>query len=187
MKPFIFILTFIICVVVGFAATGVYPVAKIDGGLIANRTFVKVERAAENFANAEFQKTGMKPVDFEASANALFRRDIGKGTLTFLIEDIIIRREGEKMRDEFNVLVKERVDEALVNSTNADRAARLVYGLSLADFRAYVLMPQARRDIVAEILKEKNQDFAVWMREQKKGLSVSFYFLKFTWTGERVE
>ncbi|MBI2056031.1 MAG: hypothetical protein HYT37_01515 [Candidatus Sungbacteria bacterium] len=167
--------------------SGLYPVARVEGKLITFRAFAKSARAAESFANAEFQKSGMEPVDFFSSQNASLRRDIARGTLTFLIEDKILEKEGKGLAQDFALRVRLRTDEAIKKGSNMEAAARLVYGLRFKDFRVLVLEPQARRDVAAEIVKGQNNDFFIWFAEKKKNADMRLYFSGYRWTGEKVE
>lgn len=176
---------FLLLAVLFFA--GWYPIARVEGRLITFRTLRKAEQAAQNFANAEFQKSGMKPVDFSSAENASFLRDIERGTLTFLIEDKILEKEGAGLKHDFAVRTDRRIDDALKKGGNMEAAARLVYGLPFKDFRTFVLEPQARRDIAAEIVKEQDKDFFLWFAEKKKNARVRLYFMDYRWNEEKVE
>ncbi len=174
---------FVAALVVFFG--GFYPVVTVDGVFVTRRVFVTAQKAGENFANAEFQKAGMHPVDFASSDNATLLRDIRKGVTTFLIEDRILEEKGTSVVEGFDSKVRGRVDEVLKNNSNSGQIAQQVYGLSLEDFRTFVLEPQARRDVIAEALKANNQDFFNWLSEQKKKTSVRIFFMGFGWDGEK--
>lgn len=186
-KTILLAMVFLLCASAAVYFSGFYPVARIGGRFIAFRTFAKAERAAQNFANAEFQKSGLKQINFALPANSSFRRDIARGSFTFLIEDSIAEKEGRILADDFGARVSSRVELALKNGNNLEAAAGAVYGLSLEDFRIFVLEPQARKDIIAEELKVKNKDFSAWISEKKKNARVRLYFVDFRWTGEKIE
>lgn len=184
---FLLAIVFLLCASAAVYFSGFYPIARIEGRFIVFRTFAKAERAAQNFANAEFQKSGLKQIDFALPANSSLRRDIARGSFTFLIEDSIAEKEGGRLADDFGARVSSRVELALKKGNNLEAAARAVYGLSLEDFRIFVLEPQARRDIITEELKAENQVFFNWISEKKNNARVRLYFVDFRWTGEKVE
>ena len=94
---------------------------------------------------------------------------------------------GKELVQNFDEQVYLRIEDALAKGKNTEAAAKLVYGLSLKDFRTLVLRPQARRDVVAEALKEENQDFFNWLLAEKKNASVQVVFIDFRWTGGTIE
>lgn len=185
------IILFIGVLVVGVAGTsalyGFYPVALVNKKIITQRTFQKAESAAGAFTNTELQKTGMKPIDFSSSANVSLRRDLARGVLTFLVEDYLVEKGGKELIQNFDAQVQTKVEHVLAKGKNIENAAKLVYGTSLNEFRTLVLRPQARRDVVAETLEEKDQDFFDWLLAQKKNASVRLIFVDFRWTGEKIE
>lgn len=188
MKKIILLVLIIICAVAGIIFFGgLYPVAVVDGDMISYRVFKKAEKAGENFANAEFQKTGMHVVDFTSSENTALLHDVQKGVMTFLIENSIIKKEGSIIAPRLDTRVRERVDTVLQKSNNSLDVAQRIYGLSPADFRTLVLESQAWRDIVAEALRANNQDFFTWLSERKKKVSVRLFFMGFQWDGEKAE
>lgn len=184
-KFIIFITTFFLALFIIVVMTGFYPVAIVEGTPIFQRTWRKAEDAAKNFIKAEAVKSG-KAIDLSSSENADFLLEVKRGTLTFLIEDLILQKEGGKVIDGFERLNKERVDTALREGENLEQASRLVYGLDLKDFVSLVLLPQARRDVLQEALGEKAQDFNVWFLSVKKSKQVRLMFIPFRWDGEVV-
>ncbi|MBI2640596.1 MAG: hypothetical protein HYW91_01760 [Candidatus Sungbacteria bacterium] len=169
------------------ASAGFYPVAIVGTTPIFAKTWQKAEDAAKNFEIAQARARGAEPVDFSLAENRELLLEVKLGTLTFLIEDAIIRQKGEEAVDGLGTLSRERVIEALRESSDPEGAARAVYGLSFNDFRGLVLMPQARRDVLKEALIEKNQDFDIWLLEAKKEASVRLMFVPFKWSGEEIQ
>jgi len=170
-----------------FFLTGFYPVALVNGQPISYRTWEKAQRGAINFANAEAQRAGRASIDFSAPGYGELLRAVRRDTLTFLIEDAILAQEGKKVVDEFNFLVEDRVRKAIAGSGSLEGGARLVYGLSLVEFRMLVLAPQARRDVAGEALAGGTKSFDEWFFEVKKRKMVQLFFVPFRWNGERVE
>lgn len=170
-----------------FFLTGFYPVALVNGQPISYRTWEKAQRGAINFANAQAQRAGRASIDFFAPGYGELLHAVRRDTLTFLIEDIILAQEGKKAVGEFKFLVEDRVREAMASSRSLEGGARLMYGLSLAEFRMLVLSPQARRDVVSEALAGGTKSFDEWLFEVKKRKMVQLFFVPFRWNGERVK
>lgn len=184
MKTLVFILGVAGGILLILVMTGLYPVALVDGSPIFQRTWKKAQNAAKTFTNAQAQSSRADPIDFTSSENQELLLDVMRGTLTSLIEDSAIRQKGDEVVDGLGVLSRERVADALRQVKDPAAAAKLVYGLSLDDFRELVLLPQARRDVLKEVLKEGGQDFDSWLRDVKGSLTVRLFFVPFRWDGE---
>lgn len=171
---FVLTLAFMVLVLGGF-----YPVAAVDRSPIFNVTWKKAELAAKNFVLAQNRAASadLSPV------LAL----IPQNTLTFLIEDAILRREGEELLHGFERLSRERMQEALAGGGDLKNAARVIYGLDFQEFQDLVLLPQARRDMAREILAERQVDFEQWFPDVKKKAKVRLMFVPFRWNGTAVE
>lgn len=168
-------------------ADGLYPVAIVGGTPIWERTWHKAEEASKNFTNSQALSRGGKPINFSARENGELLLDIRRGTLLFLIEDAVIQQKSDEAIEGVEALSRERVTEAMRLSTDPAGAAKAVYGLDLNDFRDLVLLPQARRDILQEVLTEKNQDLDTWLRDAKGAVKVRLFFVPFSWDGETVK
>lgn len=183
---FTLIVIVIFCLIV-LAATGSYPVALVGNMPIFARTWHKAESAAKRFSDAQAQASRALPINFSSDEGRELLLEVKRGTLTFLIEDVIIRQKGDEVIEGLGVLSRERALEALRSSTDPTSAAKAVYGLSLNDFRNLVLLPQARQDVLKEALMEKGQNFDTWLRDAKKSTRVRLFFVPFRWNGETVK
>lgn len=169
-------------------ALGVYPVALVDGEPIFYSTWKKLEEASKNFTSVEEQsKIGGRPINFSSPENARLLLEIRRSTLTFLIEDLILRQVGGSLVEGFEVLSREKVAESVQDERNTEKAVRVLYGLDLDDFKNLVLLPQARRDIAKEALSERNQSVEDWLSEVKKQKKIRLLSTSFRWNGESVE
>lgn len=189
MKKLFFFCGFILAT--GFLAvifTGWYPVAIVGGSPIFYRTWQEALRAATSFTNIERQSAGENPIDFNLPENAGFLREAKRGTLLFLIEDLIVRHAGEKLHKDFEFLSRKRAeDESGQGGGSLERAAKFVYGLPFDKFRELVLYPQARRDAARELLRENGLELEVWLRDAKKDASVRLMFVPYSWDGEAIQ
>lgn len=171
----------------GIQSAGIYPVAIVDGSPIFSRTWRKANIGAMRFLNATAYTSGFKPVDFSLPENKELLRSIEGGTLTFLIEDKIILREGKGLEEKFESLSDDRIDEALRQIGDAEQKAALIYGLSAKDLRMLVLRPQARRDVLKKLVGKKGVGLEEWMARAKQKTSVRMLLTSFYWNGERVD
>lgn len=184
---FLYTIGVLIPVVIGIAVFGFYPVALVDFSPILFINWKKAYTGAENFMNTEARlKVGGKLINFEASENMSLRLDVRRGALTFLIEDRMIKQEGEKFIKGFDMESVNRVEEVLSSSNNIADTAKTVYGFSGSDFNSLVLLPQARRDLLKETFLKQNYDFDKWLAGLKKNKKVRIWFVPFGWDGEQV-
>lgn len=178
----------ILAVAVAAVIAGWYPVAVVDGAPILHRTWQKSRSAVTGFTNAQRHSVGMQPLDFSSSENSSILREIERDTLTFLIEDLIIQKEGRELHRAFEALSRERAAEALKRGgEDLSRAAEFVYGLSLQEFRELILYPQARIETAHEFLQESGLDFEAWLANAKKSAKVRLMFVPYSWDGEAIQ
>lgn len=187
MKIFLPILLVFILAIAFLVAGGFYPVAWVGSSPLAFRTWEQAVGAAERFTNAQTQSApGGKTVDFNSPANINLLQEVKRGTLNFLIEDMVLQQEGKGLVYGFETLSRDRAAQALTQGDNLEGAIKLVYGLDLENFRRLVLLPQSRRDMAAELLQERGENFAAWFTEVKKKKKVRLMFVPFNWDGEAV-
>lgn len=186
---FLIVFVFAILVVgVVIVEAGLYPVALIDNTPIFYRTWEHAIIAAEHFASANAQASiGGKPIDFASPEEIDLVRKIKRGSLTYFIEDAIIRQEGESLVSGFQALTVERTKNALDLGSDNERAAQVVYGLSLKDYENLILLPQARRDVLQEALTARGQYIDTWLKSAKKTKQIRLLFVPYHWTGEEIE
>ncbi len=187
MKIILITISIIAASLFSLVVTGIYPVVIVGATPIFARTWQKAEGAAKSFEFAQARARGAEPINFSSAENRELLLEVKRGTLTFLIEDAIIRQKGEEVIDGLGALSRELAVEALRESSNPEKAARAVYGLGLNDFRDLVLLPQARRDVLKEALVERRQNFDTWLRDAKKRASVRLMFMPFRWNGEEIQ
>lgn len=166
--------------------TGFYPVALVGSSPIMYSTWRKSAEAARRFTIAEVASRN-QTIDLSKLENTELVQEIGKGSLTFLIEDSILRQSGEKLIVEFERLSLNKMQEAIGVGGDLKTAAKTVYNLSFEDFKTLVLLPQARRDAAKELLQESQRDFDEWFAGEKKKIKVRLFLVPFSWNGEAVQ
>lgn len=179
----------ILLAVIVFAcmATGIYPVAFVNGSPILARAWKEAEAAAIQFMQATMVSSGKAPIDFSHPENARLLLQARKDALLALIENKLVTKEGDEVIEDFDMRAQERVDSAVRGSVNLKQGAELLYGLDFNKFRDLVLLPQARRDLLRETFEKKKQDFSRWFSALKANARVRLLFTPFLWDGERVK
>lgn len=188
MRRLIVVGVFLLFVFIVITVRGWYPIALVDGSVILARTWWRAETAAKYYANARALAVAPHTaIDFSAPEHANELLEIRKNTLTFLIEDIIVRKKGSALVSDLEERSQAAVGEVLRGSANAEAAAETIYGLDFDEFQELILSPQARRDVLTEELVKKNQPFANWFEDARKSVRVRVWFVPFRWNGEGVE
>lgn len=168
--------------------TKLYPVAIVGGAPVWMRTWNQMIGAAEQYTNTEREARGERPYNFSFSENAGIAREIRTRTLTALIEDKIILKEGSNYIDGFGSLTGEEVQKILSASTrDPNDIAKNVYGMTLDEYKALILAPQARRSALSGALRARGRTLEDWLIEMKIKKSVRIYFMPYRWNGKTVE
>ncbi len=168
--------------------TQLYPVAVVDGSPVWMRTWERMINAVEQFTNADRASRGESPLDFFLPENARIQSDIRRNTLTYIIEDKIISKEGSNFIDGFGSFTGEEVQKIIRTSVRDPKEiARDVYGMSIDEYKALILAPQARRSALAGALQSRGRTLEDWLIEMKIKKSVKLYFISYRWNGKTVE
>lgn len=177
-----FYLTFLAIIFAGLAAyyiihLGYYPVA------IVNSDFISAKTLNEEFAAAlRYYSAALKGKDGVNIESREFRREIRRATLGDLIDKSLIYNEVKnRLGSDLDNLVNNKIDQQLTNRKNVEDAAKLLYGLNLADFRELVLIPQARKEILEGRLFLEKRDFDSWLSATEKSAKVFIITPEFYW------
>jgi len=160
---------------------GYYPVASVDGSLLWQHTWMQMQKGALRGFTAEITSSGGKIPDASSPEYISFLTEIKRETLGFLVDDRILLQEGMRLADDFDSRVNEKLAGVLNNRKRAYKTAKVIYGFSSGDFRTLVLLPQARREMAAGILKTKGVSFDQWFGEAKQKKRVQLFFTGFRW------
>ena len=159
-----------------------YPIAIVDGSFVWYRTWQRLVQGTGQAVVMQATASGQKiPADMQIGSV------IRKGTLTALIEDAIIRRRAGGVITHFEAESKEKVDRIAGDKDKMQRAAKLMYGFSLAEFNNLILMPQSRREVAGEELEKQKIIFDDWLKDAKKDAVVRLLFVPYSWDGELVK
>lgn len=160
---------------------GWYPVAVVNGTPILAQTWKRVLGAEQRIVNVHAYASGVSLIDFASPKNADKLRLIQAETLMFLIDDILMKKEGSVLVPQLGELSEGRVRDALQKKPVSDQAAQSVYGVDLGTMREIILFPQARHEVVRETLEKQDRDFEEWLRKTRASANVRLLFVPFQW------
>ncbi len=163
---------------------GYYPIALVHGSPILRGEFVKnfilASRDYENLLK-------LQPAEGGNAENNLTRENIERAVLGLLIEKKLIREELRRdLGADMGPLVARKL-EKFAGDAELASAAETLYGLSLADFREEVLLPQAERDVLAGRLFLKGETFDGWLASVKQSGRITIFSSRFYWEGGEVK
>lgn len=161
---------------------GYYPVAIVEGVWISNHALSR-----NVYANTRYYQSVVASGEYGTSTLALAELDFGPATLTRLIEDVLVAREAEKVfGKDYPFLLKQKTD-TYEHDAELKQAVNKVYGMSFADFREDVLIPQATRDLVDSQLFLRGKTIQEWLEDAKQVASVKIFSSYLYWDGEEVK
>mgnify|MGYP001561750820 CR=1 FL=1 len=180
---------FSLTVIVGFVIYqfGFYPIALVNGVPILARVWQRTLNAEKRVVNVRAYASHEKPIDFSSPKNAVLLGLIRKNILTFLIDSVLMSREGSVVVPDLEHLSIQRVNDELAKNQVTEQAASAVYGLDLATLKESVLVPQARQEILSKTLEADGKNFDDWLLEVRDRAKVRFFFVSFQWNREGVK
>ncbi len=151
---------------------GWYPIASVNGELVLAHDYYKIINSGFIFytnALATYQKVNLKISD----AGNLYQ-NIAKTSFDKLIEQKLISHEFSlRNGSEVNGLVDKKLSR-VKNDSLKEPVAKL-YGLTMSEFRKFILEPEAKRELLIEDFKINNEDFGVWLDAAKKNASLRIF------------
>lgn len=151
-----------------FGSNNISPAMKVNG------RYIKTGDYYGRLSGFEYYNKLISSKGFDEDA-------VRKGVIMSLIIDELIELEFETRGVEKNEADKKV--EAVLDEQAGDieKAALEFYGWSTEEFKKFVLMPQARRDILAEVLRKDGLDFNDWLRENLTKADIKIYSLPYRW------
>ena len=165
-----------------FAMGGYYPIALVNGNLVSARTFSREYAAADAYYRRVIQTYGAQAL----GPAALAPSDIRALVMEKVVEDALIENAARReVGADLSALVENKLSELSADGELA-KAASTLYGLNKADFRNFVLVPQAERDILSGRLFLKGEKFDDWLTQAKQSANISIFSNQFRWTPQGV-
>ncbi|MBI2507179.1 MAG: hypothetical protein HYW09_01025 [Candidatus Niyogibacteria bacterium] len=151
-----------------FGGINISPAMQVNGHYIKSGDY------HSRLSGFEFYGKQTSPKGFEEEA-------IRKGVIMSLIIDKLVEFELEARDIEKNEADK-RIEAVLSEeSGDIEKAASEFYGWDIAEFKKFVLLPQARQDILSEVLREEGGDFNEWLNGALVKADVKIYSLPYEW------
>lgn len=180
-----FFLTFLAIIFVGLASYyvvhfGYYPIAIVNGNLVFARSLTD-----EYFVAYRYYANLLGPQN-DRVASLEFKKELRRATLNDLIEKSLI---GQELKNRVGRDLDSLVDNKIkipAKSDDVEKAANLLYGLSLADFREMVLVPKAQREILEGRLFLEKKNIEEWLVGAAENASVFILTPEFYWDKNRV-
>jgi hypothetical protein len=157
------------------------PIAIVNGSPITSRRLVlNYQSAAAYFEHAKkaYQTDGEKNID---------PNELRAEVLTRLIESELIE---DGLKQEAGSDVGHLLEAKLAryeNNAELQKAATVSYSMTYRDFWNEVIVPQAKRDILAGRLFLRGEGMDEWITRAKRDASVAIFVDGFKWSGARVE
>lgn len=164
---------------------GAYPVAFVDFNLITEKQIQKDFAAAYKYFQNALLVSGSDPRSLETLEA---HREIRRATLDKLIIDELIYKELEaRAHDDFKSIAEKNVEQYIQNNANISEGAEKIYGLTLADFKSQVLMPQAYKEILQGRMFLNKENFDEWLKNKKSAVRIIILSPDLQWDGSSVK
>ncbi len=183
----------VIILVAGLAICGIlylvllqqYPIASVNWHLIALKSFEKDYTAAISYYRnllETYDKNQAPVID-----SPEIQQEISRAVLERSIESVLIDQELKKQlkAGELRQLLDKRIQEVL-NGKDIEEEVKVLYGLSMQDFKERILEPEAEREILTGRLFLENKNFENWLEEAKKQAQVTILLSNLKWDGNGV-
>lgn len=186
------VITFIAMMVVAVGVhtlitQGLYPAAIVNGRFIGARSFGEAvasvnqyyEQALKTYApDTKKEDAGISPAE------------VRRATLDKMIENELISHELKAMvGDEETSLVQEKINAlGTLSGAEFEKAVKTLYGLTPARFRALVLEPKAREEILQGKISaaQNNSDFPSFLSDLRGKASVRILIPGLYWENGKV-
>ncbi|HDH31221.1 MAG TPA: hypothetical protein ENH26_00380 [Candidatus Wolfebacteria bacterium] len=162
-----------------------YPVVLVNYRIISARDFEKDYTVAIHYYQSLFKAYAEDPTELNSKEIKLEIRQV---TLDKLIENQLIHKKLKELigANDLQNMVDNKIKEIIKKSSNIQKGVELVYGLSLADFKERILIPQAEREILEGQLFFNGEKIDEWLKEIKSVAKVIVLIPGFAWDGEKI-
>ena len=157
---------------------GYYPVAAVNRSLITANRFETEYAVAYHY----YERALSNSVDADPRSRD-FKKELRRAVMENLIEQTLIREDlVVRIGKDLPTIVDGKIFNAQKRDLKtAEETAKVLYGLTLAEFESLVLVPQAQKEILQGRLFLEKQDYETWLREAKKNAKVFIVTPEFYW------
>ncbi len=177
-KIIILVLTAVGVVGVAMLFFGFLPVITVGGASVSLSELLKIEGALSKFDRLS-QRT-------PSSDSAINKKAIGN-----IIEqkflDILIQNTDTGLTTQAQKLVEDTVHDSQNKGIAISQAADTLYGLSESDFKKYILLPQAKRDVLVAYFNNDQSRLKQSWTAIYKNTAVKIYYPGYHWQNGEVK
>lgn len=158
----------------------IFPVAVVNSEVITNKTFERHIAAL-----SQYYEVSKKNAEANSSAVPQLPNvsDLQRATLYQLIEDALIASNFYSIVTDGDAAITRKLADAEkeMRTTKFQDSLRALYGLTVDEFRRFVLVPQAERELITDALREKGQEFDAWLASVQSNANVFILLRGFSW------
>ncbi|MEK7612375.1 MAG: hypothetical protein AAB407_03475 [Patescibacteria group bacterium] len=181
----IFFLAMVVCGIGVHIAIqkGWYPVAIVNGKLVGASRFEQTSTSIFHYYTQAGQFFGAS----EEDVNKVNRHEVRRVTLDKLVEnELLLNKFQEIKKADFDERVMDRIATLEQENPDLENAVQELYGVPLNQFKTFVLIPQAREEIVAGEAFETQDAYLAWLAETRKNAKIYILDPVLTWNGEQI-
>lgn len=161
-----------------YVSFGFLPVIKVEGTSVGYKEFQKISGAI-----GAFDKISRKPASPSQGGDTTTPEEIKKMALENIIESRLLDELIKEANPELAKKAEEILQKTLRENKNLglDEASRSLYGISSADFQKLVLLPQAKKDALADYYASNPERLADLWTALLKSAKIKIYYPGFYW------
>ncbi len=183
-------ITFAILMTIGLlsyrvAWDGLYPLVFVNYSFITGDEVDRNLSLAYDYYRNALTYSGSDPskLDVPDSYNELKRAVIDEMISREIIMNELKSRVSSREIDEIS---EKNISAALKEAPQIADGINKLYGLSLADFKEQILIPQARKEILEGRMNLSSQDFNAWLGKARRESWILILSQDFVWDGAKV-
>ena len=160
----------------GFSSK-IYPVATVNDQMISAKSLQESYQAGYNY----FSKA-LSPADLSQRSEEDFQQEVRRASLDTLIEVALAQQELNRLFDP--AAVEQDALRRVENTTTTEKtveATQKIMGISLADFKRLILIPEARKEILTEELVKSGENYDDWVKEARLNAKVTLFLTDLVW------
>ncbi len=159
---------------------GYWPVATVNGKPIFFYQFSRNYDIARHFYqnDLKIENKDLKILDSSGSQN-----EIKRATLDSMVDDSLIDQELAKRisSNDLNQILDNKLSNINLDDQSLKQGTEILYGLSNYEFKDYVLIPQAKEEILDGRLAMGGSNINDWLNNARKNAQVSIFIPGFYW------
>ncbi len=162
-----------------------YPAVLVNFDFIGYAVFEKDTAAATHYYEKALETYNKQQADLLTSSEV--KTEIERAVLDRLIESSLMEKELKKRmkNSDIETIVNNKIEQ-VTKGVDISKEVEALYGLSFADFKEYVLKPQARQEALEGRFILENKNFADWLKEARGKAQVVILLPNFSWNGVEV-